>query len=416
MIVRVCRSAFAAFVIEHDPTGPRVVITFFCFQYKKQKILRSHSSRLCMKIVLIDGLNLMLARFPKEWQNTIEVIKQELNLLSFAMTQADMFPIFVLDLYRKPSVGGIKWARRQKRLLCRNRSVTCSASYLLGMALSETGLAWTYAVDMEADDLLIEMAQSMPGSIIVSSDKGFVKTRHRCFCVAKSLTYYHGILEFGAIAHCHSECICDQSAGSKKKSTINLSLQFRAFELSALITFYLDNMRVPSCTVTKGVFYPAFEKLPCMYCYFKDVRSYYYALIHVGPVRESHVCATVCRTTKQVGWDVALVTPQKFSQPFVSVCKEYLNSFRCIIARTVTNKIDRANINFAACLSCAQMACELWFCERHALSIMDSVTISHKVKGYMQEFKAETDFVGPDGRSRRGKSKAVRPLTTVCLC
>ena len=72
-----------------------------------------------MKLLIIDGLNFLMHRFPSVWSMSFDVIKKELDCLAFACKQADVMPLIVLDLYRSDNCGEQKWRRRRKREIAR---------------------------------------------------------------------------------------------------------------------------------------------------------------------------------------------------------------------------------------------------------------------------------------------------------
>ena len=333
-----------------------------------------------MKILLIDTLNIMMSKFPIFWTRSFAVMRNELEFLAHAAEMSGFKPIFVLDLYRAVHQGQQKWRRRQKKLYLRNRAIPCSASCLLGTILAETDILWTYAVDMEADDLIIQIAQSLPGSTILSGDKGYLRVLRRNYCVARYYCVQSGLLTLNTIDHC-SDCTCNTHANTP-------CIKFH--QNISKVSFYIDEL-LTKRTMSKGVFYPSFGILPCCWCFLKPLRKHFYANIGIPTVRESHVCASICHRSGQLTWDTEDVYADSLQGVFEETCQSYVLQFEKISKNCIHRSYpDHANAVFACAVSCAQLLTDLTFYKRTAFTFLDDLVVSRKFNTYLNHLLSKT--------------------------
>ena len=320
-----------------------------------------------MKLLLIDGLNFLMHRFPQQWSTSFQVIKHELSSLAAACDAENVLPLIVLDLYKSGDVGLQKWRRRQKKLLLRNRGVPCSASCLIGTILAETDMAWTYATEMEADDLIIEIAKSVPGCVVLSGDKGYLRAPGRTFCVARSCSYARGL----RLLHVNHAPSCRCSEDVTMPSWLHLS------QNASKIDFYISEIRKHQ-TIRKGVFYTGFSVLPCMWCFLRPLREVLYHHIGVHRVPELHVCADMCRTSGRLYWSSCDVYAAAGPTTcFSRTCYEKVKEFQNISTQHIhTSAFDHENAVFACAVSVAQIMTDIWYVNRNRFVIVDTLAAS----------------------------------------
>lgn len=329
-----------------------------------------------MRVLIVDGLNFLMHRFPALWSTSFEVIKTELHALATACDENDVFPLIVLDMYKSGSVGHQKWKRRQRKLLVRSRAVPCSASCIIGSILAETDIAWTYATTMEADDLIIQIAQKVGNCTILSGDKGYLRTYNRRYCVARGCSYGNG---FRLIHVTHAgSCSCHKHG--TLPDCLRLEQNFSKMQ------FYMMGIKSDR-TVYKGVFYTSFTILPCMWCFLEPLRRHLYHCAGVNSVDENHVCATMCQQTSQLCWSTSRVHA-KYQPDFGSQCIETVKKYKAISERHVHNTPDdHENAVFACAVAVAQTMTDIWYLSRNPLQILDSVAVS---KAFMQHLRSLT--------------------------
>lgn len=320
-----------------------------------------------MKLLLIDGLNFLMHRFPQQWSTSFQVIKHELNSLAAACAADDVLPLIVLDLYKSGDVGLMKWRRRQKKLLMRNRGVPCSASCLIGTILAETDMAWTYATEMEADDLIIEIAKSVTGCVVLSGDKGYLRTQGRNFCVARTCSYSNG-LRLLHVTHAQT-CRCSDN--------ISIPPLLHLAQNVSKIDFYISEIRREQ-TIRKGVFYTGFSVLPCMWCFLRPLREDLYSYIGVQKVPELHVCADMCRQVGRLYWSSSDVYPSINQDPcFTKTCYDKVKEFKNISRQHAhLAEFDHENAVFACAVSVAQILTDIWYVNRGSWIIVDTLSAS----------------------------------------
>lgn len=320
-----------------------------------------------MKLLLIDGLNFLMHRFPQQWSTSFQVIKHELNNLAAACAAEDILPLIVLDLYKSGDVGLMKWRRRQKKLLMRNRGVPCSASCLIGTILAETDMAWTYATEMEADDLIIEIAKSVTGCMVLSGDKGYLRTPERNFCVARTCSYTNGL----RLLHVTHAPKCQCSEHISIPSCLHLSQNV------SKIDFYISEIRKQQ-TIRKGVFYTGFSVLPCMWCFLQPLRENLYSHIGVRRVPELHVCADMCRQVGRLYWSSCDVYASRDKDGcFTRKCYDKVKEFQKISLQYAHHAaFDHENAVFACAVSVAQILTDIWYVNKNTLIIVDTLSAS----------------------------------------
>lgn len=319
-----------------------------------------------MKLLLVDCLNIVMHRFPTLWNRSFSVMKAELLAFASACDQAGFMPLLVLDLYKQGNVGQQKWRRRQRKLFLRNRAVPCSASCLIGTILAETDIAWTYATNMEADDLIIAIAKDTQGCTILSGDKGYLRVFQRNFCVARSAQYANGVLHLSCVSHAPT-CNCKNDV---------IFPQIKLHQNISKIIFYLSELRTKR-SMSKGVFYTSFNRLPCMWCYMITLRQHFYHILEIHSVRESHVCASICQRTGQLTWDCNIVHAQQYSGNFTDACQKFVHNYELISEQFQHVCLsDHVNAVFACAVSIAQILTDMWYIERMKCGMLDSLTVS----------------------------------------
>lgn len=327
-----------------------------------------------MKLLIIDGLNFLMHRFPSVWSMSFDVIKKELDCLAFACKQVDVMPLIVLDLYRSDNCGEQKWRRRQKKLLIRNRAVPCSASCLIGTILAETDIPWTYATTMEADDLIIEIAQKVNGCTVLSGDKGYLRTDQRSFCVARGCAHLHGYKLVNVTHATPCRCNEDVALPSDLKFHQNLSK----------IDFYINEIKRHQ-VVKKGVFYTSFSTLPCLWCFLQHLREHMYKCIGVSRVEEMHVCANMCQSTKRLFWKTCLIDASFTTDDIWKSCVSAVQRFKQLSwTYSHASSSDHENAVFACAVTVAQILTDIWFVQRTNLDIVDSLTASRKFRYHLK--------------------------------
>lgn len=358
----------------------------FCACFKLQYAhasLRSHmnckhvfASARAMRVLIVDGLNFLMHRFPALWSTSFQVIRSELDALATACHENGVLPLIVLDMYKSGSVGHQKWKRRQRKLLVRSRAVPCSASCLIGSILAETDMAWTYATTMEADDLIIQIAQQVGNCTILSGDKGYLRTFNRKYCVARGCSYNNG---FRLIHVTHAgTCSC------QKHGTLPDCLKLE--QNFSKMRFYMMGIKSQR-TVYKGVFYTSFTILPCMWCFLEPLRRHLYYCANVSSVDENHVCATMCQETSQLCWSTARVYA-RYQPDFDMSCMDAVRRYKAISeGHTHASPDDHDNAVFACAVAVAQTMTDIWYLGRSPLQILDSVAVS---KAFMRHLHTLT--------------------------
>ena len=327
-----------------------------------------------MKLLLVDCLNIIMHRFPTLWNRSFSVMKAELLAFAGACEQSGYQPLLVLDLYKQGNVGVQKWRRRQRKLFLRNRAVPCSASCLIGTILAETDIAWTYATSMEADDLIIAIASQTNGCTILSGDKGYLRVSPRNFCVARSAQYSHGHLQLSYVSHSPS-CSC-----TSRSCENNVAFpQLKCHQNVSKIIFYLSELKTKR-SMSKGVYYTSFNKLPCMWCYMTILRQHFYHMMGVDNIRESHVCASICQRTGQLTWDSCIISAKPYNGDFPTACQKFVRNYELISEAFVhTCQSDHINAVFACAVSIAQILTDLWYitnAKDKYTCMLDTLTVS----------------------------------------
>lgn len=333
-----------------------------------------------MKILLVDTLNIIVSRFPTFWIKSFSVMKKDLEQLERSARESGYTPIFVLDLYRAVNQGQQKWRRRQKKLFIKNRSIPCSASCLLGTILSETDIIWTYAVDKEADDWIIDVASNLKGCTILSGDKGYLRVRERNFCVARD-AFYNETFHLNHVSHSQN-CKCQENVDFPQVTLSQNTIK---------LNFYYKEL-ICKRTMSKGVFYPSFNILPCCWCFLKDLRKHFYHHLNITSVQESHVCASICNSSGQLTWDVEQVFAKKFDTTnFEETCLKYVMMYESI-SNNCEHRFhsDHANAVFACAVSCAQLLTDIWFYDVNTMHFLDDLVIGRTFSNFLNRILKKT--------------------------
>ena len=342
-----------------------------------------------MRLLIVDGLNFFMHKFPAWWTWSFDIIKAELDMLASACAAADVMPLIILDLYKSGSVGQQKWRRRQRKLLVRNRAIPCSASCLIGTILAETGMAWSYATTVEADDLIISIAQQVEGCTVLSGDKGYIRTHMRTFCVARGCSY-QGQLRFMHVTHADC-CGC--------RNDVHMPA-IRLQQNTAKMDFYMRGIRAQDM-VYKGVFYTSFTILPCMWCFLQPLRAHLYYSANVESLDESHVCANMCQETMQLCWSMSKVHANHVPD-FVNVCHMYVNQYIKISEKHQHfHNTDHGNACFACAVSVSQILTDLWYLDQDGMDMLDSLSVSRAFSRHLNmllpaSFHTPTDQTPPN--------------------
>lgn len=272
-----------------------------------------------MRLLIVDALNVFMHKLPTLWYMSFDVIKAEMLHFAAACEKAGYTPVMVLDLYKLCQVGQQKWRRRQRKLFMRSRVIPCSASDLLGTILAETDIAWTYARDMEADDLIIDIATRF-SSVVLSGDKGFLRVPHRRYCVARSCSYTTCMALY-QLDHA-ATCRCDAHDDAIPRIVLHQN--------AAKLQFYISEL-VQKQQMIKGVFYSCFDALPCMWCFMLPLRQHLYSALDIGIVRESHVCGTLSQRSRQLTWDNSSVPSRRYDGDFLQFCRGFVARYRYLV-------------------------------------------------------------------------------------
>jgi hypothetical protein len=325
-----------------------------------------------MRILFVDALNTFMHRFPGLWSRSFDVVAAELRTFEEACRAAGYFPYIVVDLYRLCQVGHQKWKRRQRKLWQRNRAVPCSAGCMIGTILAETDLLWTYATNVEADDLIIDLASKQVGSTVLSGDKGFLRVPSRTFCVARSCSYSEGQLHL-QIEHVYN-CRCDADGEIPN---------YKIKHNFAKLCFYSEELKRKQ-HMTKGVFYSAFDTLPCIWCFLTPLRQHMYAKANIDCVREVHVCGTLSRKNQSLTWDTTFISKLEFEGDFIRLCNLYVKRYEDLTkSYTVHLSTDLPNAVFACATACAQILTDIWFIESSKFDMKDDVVPGGMFKKYL---------------------------------